>query len=137
MIRPCLLAVAAAVAAPSLASAQVDRQGVDFFEKKIRPVLVEHCYGCHSKDAKKLRGGLRLDSRDGMLQGGDSGPAIVPGQPSKSLLVQALRQESDLRMPPTGKLPEAVIADFVRWIEAGAPDPRKPDQVVVPRKEFR
>src|SRR5262245_15301868 len=103
-----------------------DAAGVEFFEKKIRPVLVEHCYSCHAQDAKKIRAGLLVDSRDALLKGGESGPAVVPGHPGKSLLIQALRQEQDLRMPPSGKLSEAVIADFVRWVEMGAPDPRKP-----------
>jgi hypothetical protein len=111
-----------------------DARGVEFFEKKIRPVLAEHCYSCHSQGAKKLRGGLLLDSRDGLLKGGDSGPAVVPGQPDKSLLVQALRQSHELRMPPKGKLPEAVVADFVRWVELGAPDPRTAAGAATPRR---
>ncbi len=111
-----------------------DAAGVEFFEKKIRPVLVEHCYSCHAQDAKKIRAGLVLDTRDGLLKGGESGPAVVPGHPGKSLLIQALRQERDLRMPPSGKLPEVVIADFVRWVEMGAPDPRKPSGTVTPRR---
>ena len=99
---------------------------LDFFETKIRPVLVEHCYECHSTQAltaKKLKGGLLLDSRGGGLKGGETGPAVVPGKPDKSLLISALRQE-DFEMPPNGKLPDSVIADFVQWVEMGAPDPR-------------
>ncbi len=96
---------------------------VDFFEKKIRPVLVEHCYRCHSSTAKKLRGELLLDSRWGWQQGGESGAVIVPGEPEKSRLISALRYEK-LEMPPKAKLPASVIADFARWIEMGAPDPR-------------
>jgi hypothetical protein len=114
--------------------AEPDAAGVEFFEKRIRPALAEHCYACHSRAAKKLRGGLLLDSRDGLLKGGDSGPAVVPGQAGKSLLVRALRQDQDLRMPPKGKLPEAVIADFVRWVDSGAPDPRRPGAAVAPRR---
>ncbi len=96
-----------------------------FFEKKIRPVLAEHCYQCHAQDAKKLRGGLLLDTRDGARHGGDSGPAIVPGAPGKSLLVQAVRhQDKNLQMPPKQKLPDAVIADLEQWVRIGAPDPR-------------
>ena len=97
-----------------------------FFEKKIRPVLVEHCYRCHSTGAAKggkVKGGLHLDTRDGIRTGGDSGPAIVPGNPAKSRLLAAMRHES-VKMPPSGKLPDAVIADFAAWIERGAPDPR-------------
>src|SRR5690606_38990052 len=79
------------------------RQQVEFFETKIRPVLVEHCYECHSADAKSVRGGLLLDSREGTRAGGDSGPAVVPGEPDASLLLEALRYES-FEMPPSGKL---------------------------------
>ncbi len=96
-----------------------------FFEAKIRPVLVTHCGKCHASTAEKLRGGLRLDSREGLRLGGDSGPAIVPGQPDESLLLRAIRyRDEDLRMPPKGKLPDAVVADFEAWIRMGAPDPR-------------
>ena len=98
-------------------------QGVEFFEEKIRPVLLQHCYACHSASAKKVQGGLLLDSRPATLQGGDSGPAVVPGSVDESLLIDALRQQS-FKMPPKGKLSDAVIADFVQWIEIGAPDPR-------------
>lgn len=101
--------------------------GIAFFEEKIRPVLAEHCYACHSAGAKKLKGNLYLDSKAGWEKGGDHGePVIVPGDPAKSLLVRTLRHlEADLEMPPNKpKLPEAVIADFVTWIRMGAPDPR-------------
>jgi hypothetical protein len=103
-----------------------DPAGVDLFEKKIRPVLVQECYQCHSAQAaaqKKLQGELLLDTRDGARKGGESGPAVVPGKPDESLLVRAIRHD-DFEMPPKGKLPDAVIADFVKWIELGAPDPR-------------
>ncbi len=103
---------------------------VEFFEKKIRPVLVEQCYQCHSAGAKKIKGGLRLDTRDALLQGGDSGPAIIPGRPAESLLLRALRHEGAVKMPPRGQLSQAVIADFARWIEAGAADPRGTADVV-------
>ena len=99
------------------------QEGVEFFEKKIRPVLVEHCYECHSGSARELRGGLMLDSRRGWQSGGESGPPIVPGEPEASLILAALRYES-FEMPPKGKLPGTVIADFEKWIEMGAPDPR-------------
>ncbi len=94
-----------------------------FFENRIRPVLAEHCYSCHSADAKIVRGGLRLDSRQGTLAGGDSGPAVVPGDADQSLLIAALKHQS-LEMPPEQKLPDQVIADFEQWIELGALDPR-------------
>ncbi len=101
--------------------------GVEFFEKKIRPVLAEHCYACHSQQAKKQRGGLYLDSRDAVRKGGDTGPAVVPGKPGASLLVKAVRHgDPDLKMPPppAAKLPDAVVADLEKWIAMGAPDPR-------------
>ncbi|MEX2171576.1 MAG: PSD1 and planctomycete cytochrome C domain-containing protein [Pirellulales bacterium] len=94
-----------------------------FFESKIRPVLVEHCYSCHSAEAKELKGSLLVDHRAGLLTGGDSGPAVVPGKPEESLLLAALKYES-YEMPPDGKLPPEVIANFERWIAMGAPDPR-------------
>ena len=82
---------------------------VEFFEKKIRPVLAEHCYECHSATSKKLKGGLRVDSRAGLLQGGDTGPAIEPGKPEASLLIAAIsHRDQDLAMPPKKpKLPDA------------------------------
>lgn len=94
----------------------------EFFEKKIRPVLVEHCYECHSTTSKKLKGGLRVDGRAVLLHGGDTGPAITPGKPETSLLVAAMsHRDKDLAMPPKKpKLPDAVVADFERWIRAGA-----------------
>ncbi|MCB9873223.1 MAG: PSD1 domain-containing protein [Planctomycetaceae bacterium] len=95
----------------------------DFFEKKIRPVLVERCYKCHSEQSEGVKGGLLLDSRDATQRGGDSGAAVVPGDVEASLLIGALRYES-FEMPPDGKLPAAVIADFETWIKAGAHDPR-------------
>jgi hypothetical protein len=96
---------------------------LDFFERKIRPVLVAHCYECHSEKSKIVQANLYLDTREGTLRGGDSGPAVVPGKSEESLLVEALRFQS-LEMPPAGKLPDEVIADFVKWVETGAADPR-------------
>ena len=95
----------------------------EFFEAKIRPVLVQHCYECHSVGSSTIQGGLQVDFRDGLLKGGDSGPGIVPKSPDKSLILEALRYES-LQMPPGGKLPPEVVRDFQRWIESGAFDPR-------------
>ena len=99
---------------------------IDFFENKIRPVLVKHCYQCHSTKAKKVKGDLLLDSKAGMLKGGDSGPAIVVGEPAESNLIKALKYDG-YEMPPDGKLSEAIIADFENWISAGAVDPRTGD----------
>jgi hypothetical protein len=96
-----------------------------FFEKNIRPVLVRECYGCHSKSAEKIRGGLTLDTREGLRKGGDNGPALVPGDPKKSLLIKAIKQtEDELKMPPKKKLSDEVIADFEKWVAGGAVDPR-------------
>ncbi len=113
---------------PTLLLAQTpDPKGVEFFEQKIRPVLSQHCYACHSEDAhtaKKLKGALYLDSAEGMLYGGDTGPAIVKGKPAESLLIKSLKYDG-FEMPPTGRLSDDVIADFAKWIEIGAPDPRQ------------
>lgn len=104
---------------------QLTEEQIEFFEKHIRPVLVEHCYGCHSARAEPIRGGLRLDSRAGWLRGGDSGPAIVPGDVEASLLIQAVRyREDSVQMPPNGKLPQEKILLLERWVAMGAPDPR-------------
>ncbi len=113
------------VAAGQSRSAPADAAGREFFEAKIRPVLVDHCFACHSAKAKKVRAGLLLDTRDGLRKGGESGSTLVPGQPEASLLMKALRHTDEtLHMPPKGKLPDAVIADFEAWIKMGAPDPR-------------
>ena len=113
------------IAGSSLAAdPTVDRERLDFFESKIRPVLVQHCYECHAADSKKIRGGLLVDSREGLLEGGESGPAVVPGNPEDSLLISAMRHE-DFEMPPQGKLPQTIITDFEKWISAGAADPRQ------------
>ena len=96
---------------------------VEFFEKKIRPVLVRECYECHSAAKEEPGGGLRLDFRDGARKGGESGPAVVPGDVSASLLISAMRHES-FEMPPKKKLDQLIIDDFVRWIADGAVDPR-------------
>ncbi|MBL8795334.1 MAG: PSD1 domain-containing protein [Planctomycetia bacterium] len=129
--------LAATAAAPGADLAPTD---LEFFETKIRPVLVEHCYRCHSEEAEKagkLKAGLRLDSRAGLLKGGTSGPALSAGKPADSLLLKALRHEDGLRMPPREKLPAAVIADFTAWIARGAPDPRTGTTVAVAARDPR
>lgn len=100
------------------------RAALELFEKKIRPALIEHCYECHAVDADDIGGGLLLDSQQGLLTGGDNGPAIVPGNAKSSLLIDAIEYQ-DLEMPPDEKLPPHVITDFKRWIAMGAADPRK------------
>ncbi|MCA9247164.1 MAG: DUF1553 domain-containing protein [Planctomycetales bacterium] len=98
-------------------------QQIRFFETKIRPVLVKHCYSCHSAESEEIKGELQLDTRAGIRLGGESGHAVVPGDVQASLLINALRFE-DFEMPPKNKLDDDVINDFVRWVKMGAPDPR-------------
>jgi mono/diheme cytochrome c family protein len=95
----------------------------DFFESKIRPVLIQHCYSCHSADAKEIKGRLLLDTAAGLLKGGESGPALIAGKPDESSLIEALRFDG-LEMPPAGRLPKQVVADFEKWVRTGAFDPR-------------
>lgn len=97
-----------------------------FFETKIRPVLVEHCYKCHSIKSGKDKGGLLVDSRSALLKGGDSGPSIVPGNPEESLLISAISyKDLDLQMPEKKQLPKHIVDNFVKWVKDGAADPRK------------
>jgi hypothetical protein len=115
-----LIAVLITALAP-LGAAEPD---LDFFEKKVRPILVERCQECHSTE-KKAKGGLALNSREGWVKGGDAGPAIVPGKPDESLLIKAIRYtDPDLQMPEKRKLPDAEIAILEEWVRQGAPDPR-------------
>ena len=110
-------------ATPAARAADVP-EGIEFFEKRIRPLLAEHCYECHAV-GQKLKGGLALDSREGWLKGGDSGPALVPGELDASRLITAVRyKDKEFRMPPKRKLTDAQIADFEQWVKLGAPDPR-------------
>jgi hypothetical protein len=106
--------------APTLCAEDKPTQKV-FFAEHVLPVLERHCFRCHSAQARRPRAGLRLDSPQGWLSGGDSGPAVVPGKPDQSLLLRAIHyQDANLRMPPAGKLPDAVLADFTQWITEGA-----------------
>ena len=111
-----------------------DAKGIAFFEAKVRPVLVEHCYRCHSVKASKSSGGLFLDSRNAIRAGGDRGPAVVPGKPDESLLLTAISHaDPDLQMPPKkDRLPGTVIDDLKTWIKTGAADPRGDDAVQAP-----
>ncbi|MCA9215754.1 MAG: PSD1 domain-containing protein [Planctomycetales bacterium] len=108
----------------SLAAEKITAPDLDFFEKRIRPVLVSQCYECHSADSDELQGGLKLDSRQAVRTGGDSGPSVVPGDVEASLLIRAIRYD-EFEMPPQRKLDPNVIADFERWVKMGAPDPRE------------
>lgn len=108
-----------------------DEEQVAFFEERIRPVLVEHCYECHSARSGESKGGLLLDSRKGIAQGGDSGSSIDLVNWDQSLILKALRYD-DMKMPPSGKLSDQVIDDFAKWIAMGAPDPREEAATVAP-----
>ncbi len=121
--------IALAVSAPSWAGAAAQalpKEQADFFEQRIRPILADNCYKCHSEGAEKIKGGLLLDSRDATLKGGDTGPAVTPGNPGKSLLIQAVHYtDKDLQMPPNNqRLSDGQIADLEKWVKMGAPDPR-------------
>jgi hypothetical protein len=130
MLRFTLVALLLVPSFARAADPAPDAKKVEFFETKIRPVLVEQCYKCHSEEAakeKKLKGGLKLDTRAGLLTGGDTGAAMVPGKAAASLLLRTLKYDGDVQMPPKGILPEAVIKDFETWIADGAVDPRTGD----------
>ena len=120
-----LLAAAVVVPAADKPSEKLSPDQLAFFEKKIRPVLVAKCYQCHSAQAEKVKGGLLLDTREGIRMGGASGHAVEPGDLKGSLLITAIRSDKkDQMMPPKEKLPPEVIADFEKWVLMGAPDPR-------------
>jgi hypothetical protein len=130
----CVGALAVAVGAlHAQDDAKPSPAALQFFEQKVRPVLTEHCWSCHGD--KKQRGGLRLDSRAAVLEGGDRGPAAVPGHPEKSLLAKGIGYEDpDFKMPPTKKLSREQIADLKNWIKLGAPWPAGGAAVAAPRK---
>ena len=109
-----------------LRAAEPTKSQLEFFENRIRPLLTDNCYSCHSHEATKLKGGLSLEFRELLLRGGETGPAIVPGDPEKSLLIKAVRYtDADLQMPPKGKkLSDEQVGWLVNWIKLGAPDPR-------------
>jgi len=120
-----MLVVLAITHACAAYAAEPSLEGIEFFEKKIRPLLIAHCNECHSASTKTGEGGLLVDSREQLLKGGDSGPAIVAGDPNKSLLILAISHTNkDLKMPPEKKLSDAEQADLAEWIKRGAPDPR-------------
>jgi hypothetical protein len=125
-MRSLLLALLLAAGAEARQeTAPPDAAGLEFFEQKIRPILVEKCYSCHSAGAEKLKGNLFLDTREGTLKGGDLGPSVVPGDPDRSLLIKAVRfTDEDLKMPPKKRLPAEQVADLEAWVKRGAPDPR-------------
>jgi hypothetical protein len=107
-------------------SAAEPPESPEFFEKQVRPILVEQCYKCHSTTSEKLKGGLMLDSREAMLKGGDNGPALAPGNLDKSLIIEAVRwQNTDMQMPPKKALPPEQVAALEAWVKAGATWPRE------------
>lgn len=114
------------VVAGLLLASSARAEDFEFFEQRIRPVLIDNCYKCHSAASQKAKGGLLLDTKEGMLKGGDTAPAIVPGKPDESLLIKAVRYaDKDLQMPPKGeRLAESQVNDLVAWVKMGAPDPR-------------
>lgn len=131
------IALLLVVTSPIAVQAAED-EGIQFFEQKIRPVLVEHCYSCHSaaaQEAKKLQAALFLDSAAGIAAGGESGAVLVKGKSAESLLLKALQYDG-VEMPPPGKLPAEVVADFAKWIDMGAPDPRLGEVVIKPKREI-
>ena len=121
-----ICALASALRAAPPAAPTITAGDLAFFETKIRPLLIDRCYQCHSKEADKVRGGLLLDSREALIHGGNTGSAVVPGKPNESLLIKAVRYaDEDLQMPPKGeKLSDQQIADLTEWVRRGAPDPR-------------
>ena len=128
------VAVALLVAFCANATAD-DKPDFKFFNEKIGPVLEKNCYKCHSAKAEEVQGNLLLDTREGIRKGGDNGPAIVPEDVEKSFLLRAIKYvEEDYQMPPSGKLSDAIIADFVKWVEMGAPDPRDEPKPKRPRR---
>lgn len=120
LLLTCLLSVACS----AVGADAVDAKGTAFFESKIRPILVKHCYECHSEQAQTAEGGLLLDRRTGWMNGGDSGKAILPGEPDESLLVLAVRRTDDLAMPPESSLSDQDVALLTDWVRRGAPGPR-------------
>jgi cytochrome c553 len=134
-----LLAIFAFVLSLALraGAAEASAEQVEFFETKIRPVLAQHCYSCHSADAKKLKAGLRLDDPAALLKGGESGAAVVPGNPEQSLLNQAIGyHDPSTAMPPKEKLGDRVIADFEQWVKMGVPWPKHDAPVETAKREW-
>ncbi len=127
---PAALVWLAILGAPALLRAAAPAADLEFFETRIRPLLAENCFKCHSATSEKLKGGLHLDTRAGMLKGGESGPSLVPGQPDESRLIQAVRYKDEkTAMPPKKKLADAQIADLEAWVRLGSP---WPEQSVAP-----
>lgn len=129
----CFCIIALSLPATIQAQAKLTQSQEEFFEKNIRPAFAKYCYECHSIESGKTRGGLLVDTRDGLMLGGDSGAAIEPGNVEDSVLWGAINW-ADYQMPPKQKMPADVIAKFRTWIEMGAPDPRLREKLVVASK---
>ena len=111
-----------------------EKRDYSFFESKIRPVLATKCYECHSSEASKIKGGLRLDHIDLILKGGDTGPALVIAKPAESLILEAIGyDEPDFQMPPKERLSKQVVDDFSQWIAEGAIWPSEPVPTLPPK----
>ncbi len=127
----CLVLIANTVAEkPGPADAKLDRAEIEYFERKIRPLLSEHCYECHSEESDTVQGGLLLDSATGIAQGGDSGPVLVAGFPEQSLLIETILYDDGIQMPPKGKLADNEIAELTRWVKRGATFPPSSDLAI-------
>jgi hypothetical protein len=136
--KPIVLAQEAAK--PDGSAPKLTKQETQYFESRIRPILANKCYSCHSADSGEAEGGLRLDSREAMLRGGNSGTVIVSKNPAQSLLIKAIEhQDANLRMPPKsagGKLSDSEIKELTRWVRMGAPDPRKEEEHLLAKEEI-
>ena len=122
-VRDCIVGAILALSVSTPLAAQAT--DVEFFEAKIRPVLVQRCYSCHNSKMAAPKGDLILDTKEGLLKGGASGPVLAPGRPADSRLLKALSYTDPLvQMPPSGKLADAVLEDFAQWVAKGAVDPR-------------
>ena len=125
-----VLALAVGVAGPVRAQ-ELPSEDLEHFESRIRPVLAERCYQCHGANPERIQAGLALVDAAGLRTGGDSGAAVVPGDPDESLLIDVIRYDGPIKMPPDGRLPATVVADFERWVARGAVDPRASDAPIV------
>ncbi len=113
-----------------------DAAALEFFEKQVRPILISRCYECHSSKLKEPKGGLRVDSRASLLEGGETGPAIVPGKPKEGLLIDAINYGDTYQMPPKTRLPAAEVATLTKWVEMGAPWPKEQSSTGTLTKAF-
>ena len=129
-----LICGAGAIARAESPEPEFSAAEIEHFERHVRPLLHKHCYECHSGEAKTLHGSLRVDGRQHLLRGGDTGPAVIAGKPAASLLISAIQYDGDIQMPPEGKLSEQQIAVLVEWVSRGAPFPGGEAQQDGPRK---